>query len=163
MSIHDIITFLDAQLFKKEETNFKRATLEIVNKNAVLNKKAPDGFIYMGQHYTNLAPGLGKGQRGGLDMSLWEPMDILIKDWEQVSLDRSRIRQALALVLQHTGNWQDVRDAIHNGLAELMDDTRPLARTREEAYTIKDQPTMYNNYIRLRPKIEYYLAMRLLS
>jgi len=76
--------------------------------------------------------------------------------------DKERIRQALTLVLRDCRSFQDMRDALPNALKDFIPGSNRLERTRPEAYTLEDNPRAHAQYMKLREKIEFYIAARLL-
>jgi hypothetical protein len=55
-----------------------------------------------------------------------------------------------------------MRDALPNALKEFIPGAQRLERTRPEAFTLQDNPRAYSQYMKLREKIEFYIATRLL-
>mgnify|MGYP003456900741 FL=1 len=85
-----------------------------------------------------------------------------MKDKREVEFDRLRVKQALAILLKGCRTAQDLRDALPNQLAEMIDQIKPIARSRPEGFTIMDDPRKYKQYQMLREKIEFYTVTRLL-
>jgi hypothetical protein len=98
-----------------------------------------------------------------LHSSLIPAMNRFLADKSEVDFDTGRIKQALALILRDCRTRQDFRDALPNCLKDFIPEIRDLPRTREEAYTVRNDPNQlraWNQYQRLREKIEFYAAAR---
>lgn len=161
--INEVIKALITALFKAEDQRLHRRELEMVSENRKVSAEHYDGFFFQGHYYTDLDRKLAsKGIKSGLHPSLVPSMDQHIKDKKEVEFDRLRIRQALALSLNGIRNNQDLRDALPNQLAEMIDQIKALPRHRPEAYTLMDDPRKFQQYQKLREKIEFYAVARLL-
>lgn len=162
MSTKKIIDALVGVLFKKENDRLRAFTLKLVKENYRLGG-ATDGFIYAGTYYSDLPDSMkSKGKRGSLHHSLEPQMVEYLKDETITNFDKVRIEQALALVLRDARSWQDVRDALPNGLAEMLMETKSLPRTRPEAYTLIGNERAERQYAKIEPLIQIYLASRLM-
>lgn len=84
------------------------------------------------------------------------------KDKKEVEFDRLRVKQALALLLKDVRTAQDLRDALPNQLAEMIDQIKGMERSRPEGFTLMTDPRKIKQYQKLREKIEFYTAARLL-
>jgi hypothetical protein len=124
---------------------------------------SPDGFRHMGLVHTHLTGAArSRGNYGKLQSELVPQMDALAVERKIMTDDRDRISQALFLVLRGCQSAQDVRDALPNSLKDLMPQLKGLERTRPEAFTLADNPRSYTQYMKLREKIDFYVAARLL-
>ena len=163
VQINEIIRALTDALFSAEIKRLRKRELDLVAENRSLSSEHYDGFFYQGQFYTDLDRSLAaKGIKASLHSSLVPSMEQHIKDKKEVDFDRLRIRQALALSLNGIRNNQDLRDALPNQLAEMIDQIKALPRHRPEAYTLMDDPRKFQQYQKLREKIEFYAVARLL-
>lgn len=149
-------------LFDREELQLHRREMQIVTRNQGLGGSA-DGFRHLGIIYTSLEGANRKlGNYGRLHSSLVPELDGIISEKATIASDKERIRQALAMSLKDCRSFQDIRDALPNCISELIPECRPLERTREEAYTLLDNPRSYTQYMKLRENMEFYAASRLL-
>ena len=161
--INQIIDALIVGLFRAENSRLKKRELEMVSENRKISAEHYDGFFYQGQYYTDLDRALAaKGLKSGLHPSLVPQMERHMKDKREVEFDRLRVKQALAILLKGCRTAQDLRDALPNQLAEMIDQIKPIARSRPEGFTIMDDPRKYKQYQMLREKIEFYTVTRLL-
>lgn len=155
------INFLLGILFEREEAHLAKREQAMVTRNAQLGGST-DGFRHMGLIYTQLTQGRSRGTYKILEASLVPEMDAVLADRKTISDDKDRIRQALTLVLRDCRSFQDIRDALPNGTKEFIPECRQLERTRPEAFTLADNQRSYTQYMKLREKIEFYVATRLL-
>ena len=161
--INQIIDALIVGLFRAEKKKKKKRELEMVSENRKISAEHYDGFFYQGQYYTDLDRALAaKGLKSGLHPSLVPQMERHMKDKREVEFDRLRVKQALAILLKGCRTAQDLRDALPNQLADMIDQIKPIARSRPEGFTIMDDPRKYKQYQMLREKIEFYTVTRLL-
>ena len=161
--INQIIDALIVGLFRAENSRLKKRELEMVSENRKISAEHYDGFFYQGQYYTDLDRALAaKGLKSGLHPSLVPQMERHMKDKREVEFDRLRVKQALAILLKGCRTAQDLRDALPNQLAEMIDQIKPIVRSRPEGFTIMDDPRKYKQYQMLREKIEFYTVTRLL-
>jgi|SRR6185437_5604134 len=149
-------------LFEREEANLARRESEMVLRHAAMGG-SQDGFRHLGMVYTRLAGAARKrGHYDRLPLNLVPEMGSILTSKKVIEADKARIKQALALVLQDTRSYQDMRNALPNCLQHLIPECNGLERTREEAYTIRDNPRAFSQYMMLRDRIEFYVAARLL-
>ena len=161
--INEIIKALTSALFMAETKRLKKRELELVAENRSLSYEHYDGFFYQGQFYTDLDRSIAaKGTNASLHPSLVPSMERHIKDKEEVEFDRLRVKQALALLLKDVRTAQDLRDALPNQLAEMIDQIKGMERSRPEGFTLMTDPRKIKQYQKLREKIEFYTAARLL-
>ena len=161
--INEIIKALTSALFMAETKRLKKRELELVAENRSLSSKHYDGFFYQGQFYTDLDRSIAsKGIKASLHPSLVPSMERHIKDKKEVEFDRLRVKQALALLLKDVRTAQDLRDALPNQLAEMIDQIKGMERSRPEGFTLMTDQRKIKQYQKLREKIEFYTAARLL-
>lgn len=161
--INEIIKALTSALFMAETNRLKKRELELVAENRSLSSEHYDGFFYQGQFYTDLDRYIAaKGTKASLHPSLVPSMERHIKDKKEVEFDRLRVKQALALLLKDVRTAQDLRDALPNQLAEMIDQIKGMERSRPEGFTLMTDSRKIKQYQKLREKIEFYTAARLL-
>lgn len=159
-----LINWIVRHLFQKDEGHLTKREMALITDNVELGG-SPDGFRYMGEIHTQLT-GAAKtiGNYGRIHPSLVPVLDDLKADREAMQNESDRIRQALALVLKDCKTNQDIRDALPNCITDLVPECQGLERTRPEAFTLAnaDNPRAYNQYMKLREKIEFYAASQLI-
>ncbi|RRY03842.1 hypothetical protein [Brucella anthropi] len=160
--LFDNVKSIVGLLFEKEEQQLVRRELEMVSKNAALGG-SPDGFRHLGMIYSHLS-GRARtmGQYKSLHPSLVPEMGTISTERKVLDADRAKTTQALSLVLKDAKSFQDMRDALPNCLKDIVPELRDYERTRPEAFTLADNPRSYNQYNKLKDKIDYYAAARLL-
>lgn len=156
------INLIMFKLFEAEEKHLQDRELDMVSRNIALGG-TPDGFRHMGKIYSHLT-GRSRvmGQYGPLKPALVREMSSISTDRIVLDADKDRIKQALNLVLKDTVTLQDMRDALPNCLKDVVPELKDLERTRSEAFTLADNPRAYNQYNKIKDKIDYYAAARLL-
>ncbi|RWB40487.1 MAG: hypothetical protein EOQ44_25455 [Mesorhizobium sp.] len=160
--LFETVTALLTLLFEREEAQLSKRELKLIGRNVGLGGSA-DGFRHMGEIYSELTgPGRKRGKYTVLHRELVPEMDDILAERKIVNYERDRIRQAFTLALRDCRSWQDMRDALPNCVKDLIPECRHLPRTREEAFTLADNPRSYTQYMQLREKIEFYVAARLL-
>jgi hypothetical protein len=157
-----IVDRLTTSIFSHEIARLTRREIELVRENARMGGAA-DGFFYRGILYSDLDPAVrAQGEKGNLNANLHLAMDDHLRDKGVVEFDRHRVRQALTLILQDTRSDQDVRDALPNALKDALPELQGLSRTRPEAYTVQGNPRAERQYQKLREKLEFYNAAKLI-
>lgn len=161
--INEIIKALTSALFMAEIKRLKKRELELVAENRSLSSEHYDGFFYQGKFYTDLDRSIAaKGIKASLHPSLVSSMEAHAKDKAEVEFDRLRVKQALSLLLKDVRTAQDLRDALPNQLAEMIDQIKGMERSRPEGFTLMTDSRKIKQYQKLREKIEFYTAARLL-
>lgn len=160
--LFDTVASLLSLLFDREEAGLTKREEALIQRNISLGGST-DGFRHLGFVYTQLT-GYSRrlGKYGTLHRELLPEMGAIRSDREILIKDRDRIRQAMTLVLRDCRTFQDMRDALPNGVKELVPELSRLPRTRPEAFTLADNPRSYTQYMAIREKIEFYVATRLL-
>jgi hypothetical protein len=160
--VFDNVNILLKALFEREEVFLRKREVSMIDKYTQGGGK-PDGFRHMGVIYSLLQSGdKARGVYGCLPVGMIPEMDQILAEQATLASDKERIRQALTLVLRSCHTFQDMRDALPNALREYIPGAQRLDRTRPEAFTLKDNPRAYSQYMKLREKIEFYVATRLL-
>ncbi|TIN00984.1 MAG: hypothetical protein E5Y34_11045 [Mesorhizobium sp.] len=155
------VTFLLNLLFEREEAQLHKREVAMITKNTSLGG-TPDGFRHLGMTYTLIAGHRGRANFGRLNQDLVSEMTEITDERQATQNEKDRIKQAFTMVLRDCHDYQDMRDALPNCVQDLIPECRTLERTRPEAFTIADNPRSYTQYMKLREKIEFYVASRLL-
>jgi hypothetical protein len=164
--LSNLVRELTLEIFRSEERRLAKREISFVVENASLGGPT-DGFYFQGRLFSDLAPHLrAKGQKGNLHSSLVPAVDEYLQDQKTTLFDKGRVQQALVVILKNCKSAQDVFDAVPNTLHEavrsLLPAAKHLTRTREEAWTVLDNPRAYQQYLKLREKIEFYNIAKLL-
>lgn len=155
-----LVTDMINQIFVGETKRLSRVETALVEENHRLGGPT-DWFQFQGRVYSK-----GKtthriaGQAPQLDPTLYLAATEHSKDLAQIEIDKRWVQQALVLLLRDCSSLQDLVDALPNSLhatlAAVREGARGLTRTREEAWSIKDNPRALSQYEKLREKMEYY-------
>lgn len=161
--VNMLIDSLIVKLFEAEHRRLAKNELGLVMSHRELTGSEIDGFIYRGQFYTDLGQKIAsKGTKTGPHPSLVPKILAHLADKKEIAFDKQRIKQALVLTLDHCRSRQDVRDALPNVLGELIPECKDIPRTRPEGFGIENHSRKSAQYEKLREKIEFYAAARLL-
>lgn len=162
-TLNEIVTEILKKLFAPEKDALQPRILEIINKNATLmGNIAANGFRYKGETYSNLAHATRLGNNSNLHHDLYNEMDLLLVEKKELDYDKARVKAGLIILLQTAYTDQDYRDALPNCLTSMIERFKGMPRTREETYTLKDDPQKMNQYKKVAPLIEYHSASRFL-
>ena len=117
----------------------------------------------MGVVYSDLT-GAARGRSScpPLHQSLVPEMRAILEERQTLERERLQVGQAFTLVLRGCHSFQDIRDALPNGMHELIEGCKMLPRTREEGFTLADNERAQRQYQKLRDKVEFYMASKLL-
>jgi hypothetical protein len=160
--VYDNVNILLKALFEREEIFLRKREVSMIDKYVTGGGK-PDGFRHLGIIYSLLQAGdKARGTYGCLPVEMIPEMDQILAEQAILAADKERIRQALTLVLRDCKTFQDMRDVLPNALREYIPGAQKLDRTRPEAFTLRENPRAYSQYMKLREKIEFYVATRLL-
>ncbi len=162
-TLNEIINEFLTKLFAPEKQSLQSRILEMIQRNAqFMGNIGTNGFRYKGETYSNLANATRFGNNTSLHTDLFGDMDTLLVEKKELDYDRARVKAGLIILLQSAYTDQDYRDAAPNCLAVLVDRLSSLPRTREEAYTLKDDPQKMHQYKKVVSLIEYHAASRYL-
>jgi hypothetical protein len=121
-----------------------------------------EGFIYNGTYYRTSTTGLGNWPHGALHHSLSDQMEVLEKDKAIIDQDRAFIGQMLGKLLRPCDSYQDMRDALPDCLVNIIPELSPLPRSLSVAYTIDGDARALRQFNEILPKIELYVAARMM-
>lgn len=161
-----LVQTLTKEIFKAEDRRLQKEALGFVTKNAKLGGPR-DGFFFQGVLFSDLDPRVrAKGDKGNLHASLVPSIETHSLDRKTIEFDKMRVSQALTVILRDCRTPQDVFDAVPNALHETLRQVMPgsaqLTRTRQEAWTVLDNPRAFQQYQKLRDKLEFYNIAKLL-
>jgi hypothetical protein len=161
-TLYELVTGLIATLFEREEASLTRRIENVATRNSALGGSI-DGCRHAGVVFTSLK---GKkrsmGSYSRIHPTLVEEANLILEDQKILASEKAKIQQAFAIVLRDARSLQDIRDALPNAVRDIAPELSHLERTRPEAYTLADNPRSYTQYMKLRDKIEYHVASRML-
>lgn len=161
--LNTLLTIILDELFIAENRRLER-TIEVLNeKHNKLRLTQDDGFIFSGLYYRPKGnPGKPALQKASLDERLVDEGMAFLKDKSYVAQEKQLIKQALLFVLTPCQSRQDIRDALHDCLSDVLTrDIAALPRTRPHAFTIEGNPRAMRQYQAALPRMEFYSAARL--
>lgn len=153
------------QIFVGESRRLSATVTGLIAENHKLGG-AGDWFQYQGRLFRNdeITHHVA-GQQGRLHTSLFASVDEHMKDLNQIELDKRWVHQALVILLRDCSSLQDIVDALpnslHSALAACREGAKTLKRSREEAWSLQDNPRALSQYNKLRDKMEFYNIARL--
>lgn len=160
--LKEIVDQLVKMIFSSEDTRIAKYKLEMVKRNRELGGNK-DGFFFQGILYSDMLTHLSfKGDRGSIYPELEKEMLSFVNDINKINYDKVRINQALSLLIRDCKDNQDLRDALPNSLVSMVPSIANIPRQREEAYILKDNKRTYNQYMKIRSLIEFYVTAKLL-
>ena len=163
-SHHEFIKFTMNVLLGPEDRRFVSWQDQLCRRNQELRRDGIVGFLYEGLFYKPSMSDLPLDTvKKPLHMSLFDEMDVLLRDKAQIEVDRAQIKQSLfALTYPCSQSSQEIRDALPECLVTILPDLRLLNRADPEAWTIRDNARAMRQYERVIPRIEMYVAARMI-
>ena len=155
-----LVTDMINQIFVGEARRLSRLEASLVEENSRLGSQA-DWFQFQGRVYSK-GPATHRiaGQSPRLDPKLYAAASEHAKDLAQIETDKRWVQQALVLLLRDCTSLQDLVDALPNSLhatlAAVREGAKGLKRSREEAWSLRDNPRAMAQYEKLREKMEFY-------
>lgn len=135
---------------------------DMVVKNSLARGEILHSFLYGGVCYRSSGAPKGKLINRGLHHNLTSEMAAFEKDKRAVERDRQFIGQILMHLVTDCVSHQDLRDVFPECLISIIPELAKLPRQREDAFTIRENPMIYQQYLDWLPKIEMYIATRLM-
>lgn len=80
----------------------------------------------------------------------------------KLEVDQAQLRQSLTVVLGRCKTTQDVRDVLPDNISNLLTALNTLPRQNEPGCLIKDNPILYNQYLKAVAVAYYYTANKLI-
>lgn len=166
MSPYYVIHAIVNKLFEAEERRLNAEIIRLNQQNKRLSETKVDGFLYDGQLYM---PKLGSitilsanQTKVPLHNRLQGDMGKFVQDHKKVKDDRAIIIQTLFILLSPCVSKQDIRDALPECIVDCAEELQGLSRTREATWSIQNNPRAIRQYHKLLPKLEVYVAARLI-
>lgn len=160
---HDIIKGIRQALFEPEKRRLQGWIDQLAQKNKTASDlQDPLGFWFEGRYFRPSWLGQGKYRKPSLHISLHDEADALIADEKQVLEDNQFIAQTLFSMIEPCDTYRDIRDTLPECLVEIVTDLSSMSRTREPAFTIKNNKRALRDYQQILPKIEIYCTTRLI-
>ena len=157
-----LIQVLCNKLFEREEARIDSVLKTIWTKNIALSRVNHDGFIYKGDYYRPKSLPNAASVKAILHSELDDTMEAFLVDQQRVKDERKTIEQVLTKLLRPCQDFTEIRNALPNCLADLLEQTQGIQRTSEEAWTLAQDERGMRQYLKVRPLMEFYSAARLL-
>jgi hypothetical protein len=160
-SNHKIIGAILDRLFGPERRRFKQWVDRLCQQNQALHGRV--GFLYEGVHYwPSTITYENKAEKKPVDESLVPEMDSYLKDKAIIDLDEHHVRQCLFNLLFPCDDGQGRRDALPECLVGIVPAFQGMPRNRPEAWSIQENARALRQYQTVLPKIEMYVAARMI-
>lgn len=160
--IHKIIT----TLFEAESRRLIRTIDGIIEASREFLGKHHDSVMIAGKVYSHSNSRYLR-MHGitipALPHSLSELSHQFLKDEKEVELDKQIIRQVLHQLLIPCCNEQEVRDQLPDSLVSIIPWLKSIPRKLQNpGYLIRSDQRQYNQFLQIMPKIDFYVASRLI-
>lgn len=137
-------------------------TATLIDENAKLTGNH-EGFLFGMTFFTNLPrKKIRTAKKVPLHPSLYDDGTKLAKTVKEFENDTQRLKQGLLVLLRHCKTTQDVRDALPNSIRIVLPELSGLPRTRDVAWTLKENPRLFDQYLQTEKILFYYLSSRML-
>ena len=165
-NLDKILDFLVETLTQGESRRLAAELLDLDRQNREITRSGHEGFMFMGDEFVppNARTLRSKGVPAVmLDSSLHARMSGFIADRTTLKNDRHQIKQVLFKLSWQATTAQEVRDALPECVVRLSPETfLNLPRCMNEGFLTRTDERATVQYLKVKPKIEYYAATRLL-
>ena len=151
------------RMFEAETRRLYQAMCTLDAKNREILGIAIPGFMIQGRVFI---PNPVRGQKlvkvPSLSFLLQKEGQAFMKDREAIDFDRKQIEQMLHILLMPCLDLQEVRDQLPEAVASLLTDCPFTRKSQTPGYLIKSDERAYKQFLAMVPKMEFYVATRLL-
>lgn len=160
----EFIGLLMEKLFEAEERRIDQAIEELDRQNREARGHKTYGFIHQGRVFCpkNSPYQADHRNRESLAFSLHKQGNLLVKDMRAVSDDKQMIDQLVYLLIKDCESVQSLRDTLPETLVSLSDELYQYPRTNQEGYTLIGDERATRQFQKLKQKIDFYSATRLI-
>lgn len=160
----EFIGLMMEKLFEAEERRIDRSIEELDRQNREVKGHKTYGFMHQGKVYMpknnpNIADHRG---REALAFTLHKQGNLLVKDIRVVADDKQMIEQLVYLLIKDCESVQAVRDTLPESLVNLSDELAQYTRLSQEGYTLEGDERAQRQFLKLKDKIDFYTATRLI-
>jgi hypothetical protein len=165
--MHKLVGLIITEMFSGEEARLTKEVNRIVQENKTSTKSTHSWFMFKGQVYqhsndTYLKGGTAGGAYPTLTFSLNSLMEEYLQDRAQVDMDKAHIQQILFTMLYNCMTEQEVRDTLPACLLPLVPRLAAMPRIHGEHHMAPKDERFRRQFEKLLPKMEFYLACRLI-
>jgi hypothetical protein len=159
--VYTLSQALLTKVFAGEQKRLDKLKTSFAKRNREVMPEASDGFVHRMIFFSTKPddPNV-KTSAYPAHVTLVLELNQFFVELNRLEQDMLRVKQGLAIVLRDCTTAQDVRDALPNSMAELLDQTKRLPRTRPEAYTLQNKPIQQQQYTTMRNLMEVYVMTR---
>ena len=161
--VYTLTQALMKRMFEGEQKRLDKLKTAFAKRNREMMPEATDGFIYRMTFFSAKPddPNV-KHSHYTADPNLVNELNCFFLEVTKLEQDMNKVRQGLSLVLRECNTPQDIRDALPNSMADILDQTKRLPRTRPEAYTLEGKPIQQQQYKPMRDLMDLYMMTRAL-
>jgi hypothetical protein len=162
-SNHNIITGIMTELFGQEGRRMKSWVDRLCQQNSAYYADGRVGFLFEGQLYW---PSTRDRDLDAVNKPIAEHLvpeiEAFLNDGVSTKLDQQLIKQSLFALLHPCQDKQGQRDSLPECLVTIVPEFRGMRRQDAEAWSIQGNARAVRQYERILPKIEMYVASRLI-
>lgn len=171
---HEWVDRIISVLFAPEKRRVDRMIVMLNEENGKKKGIVPLGFMHMGNVYVpqdnmHLFKVLHGKQRGAgekiptLAFELAAKASEFMADLNVLKADEAKIRQVLYLMIHQANDFQELRDAIPDCIANVMSEFKEVPRKMVDCtYLIRNNWRSVRDYERALPKMEFYAMTALI-
>jgi hypothetical protein len=163
-NLQEVIALISKSLFQAEKRRLAGVIVDLDKQNNEIKHTGQQGFLFNGALYRphnastiKVGPGIPT-----LDFSLNKQMNDYLKDAKEIELDEKQIQQILFKLIYKAETLQHLRDTLPECLVALVPDLSGMVRNCPEAFLLEGDERGMAQFKKLKPKIEFYSATRLL-
>ena len=154
VGLFEMVRSLTDKLTKADYRRIAASIDLMVEKHQEVSNDARMGFMYNGVCYRHSKARVIE-RLPMLAYSLCDEMNLILKDKEQVDLEKQQIGQILGQLIKNVASLQDLRNAIPDCLAALVPELANMQRQVEVESLIEDE-RLLRQYRKILPVIEVY-------
>ncbi len=165
-NLDKVLDYLVDTLTQGEERRLQAELVDLDKQNREIKRSGHEGFMFMGDEF--IPPNAKTIRSRGvpavmLDTSLHARMSAFIADRTTLKNDKHQIKQVLFKLAWQATTVQEVRDALPECVVNLSPESfNRLPRCMNEGFLTRTDARATAQYEKVKPKIEYYAATRLL-
>ncbi len=160
----ELIGELVKALFEAEERRIDKAIEDLDRSNREVKGHQKHGFMFQGRVFVAKNAPYQRSDAGTVSLAfeLHKKGNFLVKDIRTVDDDKKMIEQITYLLIQDCGSIQDLRDALPESMVNLSDELMKYPRLNQEGYTLSGNERAVRQFNKLKDKIDFYTATRLI-
>lgn len=161
IQVSTLIPEIIKHVFGAEREQLRKQELELINENNKALAVFRNGFRFNGHLFTQLeGKYIRDGEYSHIHPVMRDRAQAYLDETKQLNFDVERTTQALAVLLRDCKTHQDIRDALPDSLKDCLPGITDLPRTRDEAFTLHNNPRLSRQYKKARERIDFYIATK---